>query len=252
MDYGRLKRALGLLLFCMMISLSVRTERSVLRSGDESEDEYVDGSNIDVAEKVAFLTFDDGPSKNTEKVLDILDEYNIKASFFVIGSEATDEYREELNRMVSSGHCVGLHCRIHDYKKLYSSDGNCVSEILAEKQYLKNSFGIDTDICRLPGGSYNKYINNRKALLSGLRQEGLQVFDWNVSGEDSIGRPGQYTITRNVLGQLKDKKYVLILLHDGIINDETVRALPEIIDGLLEKGYGFKTLNDEMSMVFTL
>ena len=55
-----------------------------------------------------------------------------------------------------------------------------------------------------------------------------------------------------MLGQLKDKKYVLILLHDGIINDETVRALPEIIDGLLEKGYGFKTLNDEMSMVFTL
>lgn len=254
MDYSRLKRAMGLLFFFLMIGAIFSSKKSIIDEADQPDLSIATASEGmecgDESGKIAYLTFDDGPSKNTAKVLDILKEYNVTASFFLIGSEATPEYKEVINRMINEGHSVGLHCMIHDYSKLYGYNGNCYESILEEKRYLSQTFGIETSIYRLPGGSCNKRICNKNELLEKLRKDGLYGFDWNVCAEDSLGNPDASTIARNVIMQLDSKEIVLVLMHDGVINDATIKALPWILKELKREGYQFRSLENAPEMLF--
>ena len=132
-------------------------------------------------EKICYLTFDDGPSKNTIKILDILKQYEAKATFFVIGNCICEENRDILERIIKEGHAVGLHANNHVYKKFYADDTSFLKDHECLYQTLKEDYGIETALFRFPGGSACKYINGKGAeYIDKMRERGFACFDWNV------------------------------------------------------------------------
>lgn len=237
-NHERLIRGMLLLLVCLLIYLGVNFEVSdtVLTGG---------GDIVETGEpKKVYLTFDDGPSKNTEKVLDILKEYNAVATFFVIGDSSTDEFGGVFERMVDEGHAIGLHCSCHSYNSVYNDDSSCITSILDERDYLLDQFGIESTLCRLPGGSANIYIRDRQTIIDTLHSEGIKLYDWNVSAEDSVGVPTAESIMESIFPTVYDYEEPIILLHDGVVNNITVEVLPEILEKLTEYGYEFATLEE--------
>ena len=210
-------------------------------------------ANVDneTEKKVCYLTFDDGPSHNTEKVLDILKKYNIKATFFLIGSEIEQEERKILERMKSEGHAIGLHSTAHDFNKVYQGAETCVEEYLTEYELLKNEYGIDTHLFRFPGGSACTYMNGqRETYIRLMQKNGFLCYDWHVSGEDAVGNPTIYSVQKNVMENVSDFKCPIILLHDSRVSQVTVDALPGIIESLQEKHYTFHTLEEREEYIF--
>ena len=109
-------------------------------------------------EKICYLTFDDGPSKNTVKILDILKQYDAKATFFVIGNCIGEETRDILERMIAEGHAIGLHANNHVYEKFYADETSYLKDYETLYETLKKDYGIETALFRLPGGSACKYL----------------------------------------------------------------------------------------------
>ncbi len=237
------KRLMLLVLICLVISLAVVNTKS------ESGTETVVSAN-ETVKKTVYLTFDDGPSVNTERVLDVLDEYGIKASFFLIGNQINEDNYGIVERMRDEGHAIGLHCSCHNYNKLYSGEYACMESILEEKKMLEESFGICSTMYRLPGGSTNIYITDKDKIISGLREEGLRGFDWNVSAEDSVGTPTKESIMNNIFKDVDRVSEPVILLHDGIGNSLTSEILPQILEKLVNSGYEFETLEFHDEMLF--
>ena len=203
----------------------------------------VNSHSSDVAKKVCYLTFDDGPSNNSEEILDILKKYNAKATFFLIGSEITEEKRPVIERIIEEGHAIGLHSNVHDFDKLYIGVDACVQDFEAQYKTLKEEYGIDTKIFRFPGGSACSYMNGqRQAYIDAMREKGYVGFDWHVSGEDSYGNPTVWSIQKNVFDNIGNYESPIILLHDINIADATVEALLGILEQLHAQGYCFETL----------
>lgn len=201
--------------------------------------------NNNVLKKVCYLTFDDGPSNNSEEILDILAKYNAKATFFLIGSEISEEKRPIIERIIEESHAIGLHSNVHDFDKLYIGVDACVQDFEAQYKTLKEEYGIDTKIFRFPGGSACSYMNGqRKSYIQAMKEKGYTGFDWHVSGEDSYGNPTVWSIQRNVFDNIGDYEKPIILLHDINIADATVEALPGIMEQLHAQGYCFETLEE--------
>lgn len=195
--------------------------------------------------KVAYLTFDDGPSNNTYDVLDILEEYDVKATFFIIGSTITEEVEDTLKRMVYEGHTIGIHTYSHMCNEIYCSVERYLDDFNTVYQQIYDITGKRVNIYRFPWGSKNAYGKNiKEALMDEMDRRGFSCYDWNVSAEDSIGRPTRYSIRRNILKDLDRQDYPIILMHDSSINDLTVEMLPDIIKMIREKGYEFDTLEN--------
>ncbi len=206
-----------------------------------SEAEY---KSPDDGKKVCFLTFDDGPSANTLKVLDVLDEKNIKATFFVIGEEINEANASILKEVVNRGHHIGIHTYVHDYDKIYKSVDSFLKDYDKAFQRIEEVTGIRPYIYRFPGGSYNYYLKRiRKELVAEMERRGFIYYDWNVSGEDSVGSPTAYSIKKNISRDLNRYQCPVILLHDGQTNPLTAKVLGGIIDYIESKGYEFDTLN---------
>lgn len=211
------------------------------------------GSNAmnNTGQKSCYLTFDDGPSYNTKKVLDILKEYGINATFFLIGSEITEEDEEVLLRMKEEGHAIGLHSNVHDFDKIYTGIEECVKDYETERQLLSERYEIDTNIFRFPGGSACTYMNGqREAYIDAMQEKGFICFDWHVSGEDSIGNPTVYSIQKNITDHVFNYEKPIVLLHDSGIAEVTVDALPGIIESIRMQGYEFGTLEEREEYVF--
>lgn len=222
---------------------SVKSDNSDYNKTDLHDKEKNKEKNKQNEEKIAYLTFDDGPSKNTKKVLDILDQYNIKATFFLIGSSITDEYVEQLKNMEKTGHSIGIHTFSHKYNQIYLSKETYLNDFNKAKDILSQYLIKEPKIYRFPGGSCNCFIgSNKKEIINELKKEGYNYYDWNVSGEDSINRPSCSFIINNVIKDYKDFDKPIILLHDGPSNDNTVRALPTIIDNIKKSDYSFGVL----------
>ena len=198
--------------------------------------------------KFAYLTFDDGPSANTARILDILQQYNVKATFFVIGDESATG-KNLYKRIVEEGHAIGLHCYSHDYSQIYKSEEAFMSNIYKLRDLIRDTTGVTPNILRFPGGSNTgagaKY--GGKGTMARLRQrvhaEGMQFFDWNVSSQDAT-KPVQSTnvIINSTLRGAKYHDHAIILMHDAPIKKTTVEALPTIIEGLQEQGFRFEVL----------
>lgn len=202
-------------------------------------------------EKICYLTFDDGPSKNTIKILDILKQYDVKATFFVIGNCICEENRYILERIIEEGHAIGLHANNHVYEKFYANDTSFLEDYECLYQTLKEDYGIETSLFRFPGGSACKYLYGKgREYVNKMQERGFSCFDWNVTGEDSVGNPTVYSIQKNVFDRVFRYEKPIILLHDSCIADMTVDALPGMIEKIKQNEYQFATLEKREEYIF--
>ncbi len=223
--------------------------KNALKQEDSQDVSAMEGENkeADIEKKeltkTAFLTFDDGPSANTEKILDILDQYGIKATFFVVAEEITPEREALVKRMVEEGHVIGIHTYDHNYKKIYKSKDSCLEDIIKTSDRLTEITGVVPRYYRFPYGSANCYMSRYCIdIIEELNNRNIQYIDWNVSGEDAIGRPTSTSILKNIRSFDKYMEPV-ILLHDGRSNKLTVKVLTKIIEKIKAAGYGFGTID---------
>lgn len=195
--------------------------------------------------KVAYLTFDDGPSENTFKVLDILEENDIKATFFLVGSAIKKKNEDSLERMVHEGHTIGIHTYSHKCNEIYCSVERFLNDFNTVYQQIYDITGERVHIYRFPWGSNNSYSKNIKdALMEEMDRRGFTCYDWNVDTKDSVGKPSAYSILRNIRKDIKRQDHPIILMHDASVNDLSVQILPDVIKLLKELGYEFDSLDN--------
>lgn len=180
-----------------------------------------------------YLTFDDGPSRNTDKILDILNEYGVKATFFVVGK---DGFEEQYQRIVAEGHTLGMHSYSHKYQEIYQSLDSYVKDLNQIQSYLYEMTGENSTIVRFPGGSSNSVSHvDMHELISYLNQHGLTYYDWNISSADAgKGYISASQIVSNVMNNVRKYDSAVILMHDSADRNSTVEALPTIIEKILE------------------
>ncbi|MCE5285851.1 MAG: polysaccharide deacetylase [Pelosinus sp.] len=194
-------------------------------------------------DKVAYLTFDDGPNKdNTPLVLEILRKNKIKATFFVLGTQVENN-AELVKEIYQDGHAIGNHTYSHVYRELYQSPDIYIQQLYHNDELIKKILGVRPRISRAPGGSAGNFT---KAYWPRLKSEGYIEVGWNVSsGDASAGKAND--IRDNVISQLEANKalwsHAIILMHDGSGHGETVKALPAIIQYLKEQGFTFRVVN---------
>ncbi|WP_454052989.1 polysaccharide deacetylase family protein [Clostridium sp. Marseille-Q7071] len=207
------------------------------------EETEVDGENIEkpIEKKTVYLTFDDGPTTNiTPQVLDILDRYNIKATFFVIGSLA-ETNKEVLRDVEIRGHTIGNHTYSHDYDLIYSSVNTFIEDIDKADEVLEDILtNYERGLFRFPTGSFKKY-----QFIEAVKDKGYKHYDWNaLNGDAEALNVPVNKLIRNIKKTVGDKNKVIILMHDSQTKQTTVDSLPQIIDYLIEEGYSFETLNN--------
>ncbi|WP_179295518.1 polysaccharide deacetylase family protein [Bacillus sp. FJAT-45350] len=201
--------------------------------------------------KVAYLTFDDGPSENTRIILDTLDEYEIKATFFPIGNE-TEAGHELLRKIVEKGHGIGNHTYSHNYGKIYQSVDAFFEDFQQWEKFIFDVTGVDTKLVRFPGGSNNTVShrhggkNVMKEIAQELESRGYVYFDWNVDSIDaSASIVDKNKIVNAVLGNSQNHDQIIVLFHDSPAKTTTTEALPRIIEGLAEQGFRFEILHED-------
>lgn len=180
-----------------------------------------------------YLTFDDGPSANTDQILDILDEYGVKATFFVVGKEG---YNDQYRRIVEEGHTLGMHSYSHVYHDIYESVEAYGQDLEKLHTYLYELTGVDSRIVRLPGGSSNTVSKDKiQDIIAYLGQQGMTYYDWNVSsGDAASGYVSAQQIADNVLNHVSEHHTSIVLMHDASGKNTTVEALPIILEKILE------------------
>ncbi len=182
-------------------------------------------------ERKVYLTFDDGPSSNTGKILDILAEYNVKATFFVVGKEE-EKYQPLYKRIVEEGHTLAMHSYSHKYNEIYQSRESYVEDLTKLQEFLYDTTGVWCRYCRFPGGSSNTVSSvDMHELIDYLEEQDMSYFDWNVSsGDASSVYISPEAIVRNSTAKLSELKEAIILLHDASGKESTVDALPKLIE----------------------
>ncbi|AZK48799.1 polysaccharide deacetylase [Paenibacillus lentus] len=214
---------------------------ALLSSSTKISSSATDQAASPAADKLVYLTFDDGPSKWTDHVLDILNKADVPATFFLLGEQAK-RFPEIVNRIDEAGHSIGNHTYNHKYDELYSSFGVFWSQIKETEEVLRNITGIRTPLVRAPGGTYGHFDASYFKLLE---QGGYKVFDWNLDSGDSKrkGVPAS-EIVKNVISA-KQGNSMNVLMHDGAGHEETVKALPKIIEFYKSLGYEFRAITPE-------
>ena len=199
---------------------------------------------------VVYLTFDDGPSALTGKLLKILDKYNVKVTFFVTGNR--EEYRKYIKEASEKGHTIALHSYTHNYSKCYSSLEDYWIDLNKLNDMVYELTGKRATLVRLPGGSSNtvskKYcIGVMKQICSSLTENGYRYTDWNVSSGDAGGTEDPAKIAENVIRGMKNHKTAIVLQHDT--KGYSIEAVERIIVWGLANGYTFKAMTDGSPVV---
>lgn len=182
--------------------------------------------------KEIYLTFDDGPSIYTDDILDILDKYQVKATFFVVykeGETAASLYQ----RIVDEGHTLAMHSYSHKYSEVYESVDSFSNDIKSLQEYLYETTGVWSRIYRFPGGSSNQKAGGKiDDYISYLNDEGITYFDWNVSAQDAVSgySLSENTIFENCIKGVDRMNECVVLMHDSGDRRSTVDALDEIIE----------------------
>lgn len=209
---------------------------------DQTGQDDANKKKADDGEKLkVYLTFDDGPSTNTQQILDILKQYNVKATFFVIGK--TDDLSKEMyKKIVEEGHTLGMHSYSHKYSVIYDSMSAFEQDFNQIHDYLKEVTGVDCEYYRFPGGSSNQVSNSdMREFIRYLNDRGITYYDWNVSSGDATSQA--YTadeLIQNVMGDVTKYKTSVVLMHDSAVKPATVEALPALIEQL--QGIGAEIL----------
>ena len=206
--------------------------------------------------KYVFLTFDDGPSNSTEKILNTLKEKDVHATFFVLGSsiEKDSKRQEYLKEELKSGNAIANHSYSHDFKKLYPGNklniDSFMNELNKTNDIMKSILGeeFDCKVLRMPGGyGTRKYYKDPslKEFDNILQENGIINVDWNALDGDAEGKPYSTEEMLNYVKKTsKGKNHVVILMHDAAGKEKTVEILPQIIDYYKNEGYEFKVIKN--------
>lgn len=194
-------------------------------------------------DKVIYLTFDDGPGKDTPRLLDILAKYNVKATFFVVNTA----YISTVQRAAEEGHTVAIHTMTHRFKEIYASEEAFFQDLYGMQAIIESHTGQKPMLMRFPGGSSNTISKFNPGVMTRLTQkvteEGFRYFDWNVDSKDAGGATTAQEVFEIVTYCVSSKTESVVLMHD--IKDYTVDAVEPIIVWALENGYTFLPLTEE-------
>lgn len=197
--------------------------------GASDAEEAVTGEGDGI--RKVYLTFDDGPSSNTGKILDILAEHNVKATFFVVG-KTEEKYQPLYKRIVEEGHTLAMHSYSHKYNEIYQSRESYIEDLSKLQEFLYETTGVWCRYCRFPGGSSNTVSSvDMHELIDYLEEQDMTYYDWNVSsGDATASYISPEAVVRNSTARLTEFNEAIILLHDAADKASTVQALPELIE----------------------
>lgn len=202
------------------------------------------------AEKTVYLTFDDGPSKNTIEILDALKAANQKATFFVIGRGIAGN-EAVLKRMVDEGHTVGIHSFTHDYNTVYASVDAFLEDFHQTYEAIHTACGVYPTIFRFPGGSVNSYSRNvYQQIIAEMLRRGFVYYDWSISSGDADGT--RYTaaqMMQAITAGVAKEPIPIVWMHDGVEKKTTAAALPQILRSLSDAGYTCAPLTNTVKPV---
>ena len=194
--------------------------------------------------KVVYLTFDDGPSAYTAELLDVLDAYGAKATFFVVGSGSGNMMRQ----IVKRGHSIGIHAVNHDYGKLYASPEAYFDDLMKMQSIIYDNTGVKTTLMRFPGGSSNLVSRHScegimTFLTQAVQDAGFQYFDWNVYSGDAGETKRTEKVVDNVIEGIQQHRVSIVLQHD--IHKYSVDAVEDILRWGKRNGYKFLALQSD-------
>ncbi len=194
--------------------------------------------------QIIYLTFDDGPGPYTDRLLGILERYNVKATFFV--TSAFPGYAGCIKKEYDAGHTVAVHSYTHNYRQIYASESAYWSDFENMESVIVGQTGERTNLFRFPGGSsnavskFNSGIMTRLAAQSG--EKGYKYFDWNVSSGDAGETTSSVKVTQNIINGIKGHNESVVLCHD--VKSYTVDAMETFIPWALSHGYTFIPLSE--------
>ncbi len=225
---------------------SVQAEKSLVKQEAmtgfilDTKEEAIGAETFDIQEqdevsyRKVYLTFDDGPSAYTDEILDILAEYGVKATFFVIGKE-DEKSQEALKRIVEEGHTLGMHSYSHKYSEIYASKEAFAEDVSRLQEYLYEVTGAWSRIYRFPGGSSNTVSKtDMHELIDYLNEQGIAYYDWNITSKDATkGQLSAKEIIANSTKDMNKHNNAIILMHDAADKSTTIEALPTILENIL-------------------
>ena len=192
--------------------------------------------------KVAFLTFDDGPSHNvTPLILETLEKYNICATFFVLGNMC-EKNGYMLKELTDRGHSIGVHSYTHELNKLLKSRDSFINEIKMTEDAIKENLGDDfsTRLFRFPGGSFEAY---KRQYMDDLNDLGYVSVDWNaLTGDSEYVNPQPERLMERLKATVINKDRIIVLMHDSDTKAVSAEILPDVIEHLIDQGYEFAVL----------
>ncbi len=200
-----------------------------------------------------YLTFDDGPSASiTPKVLDVLKETGVKATFFVTCK--SDSLNYLIKRAYDEGHTIALHTCTHQYNQIYKSEDAYFNDLYSISNKVKNITGVESKIIRFPGGSSNTVskqfnIGIMSRLVSSVTEKGFTYFDWNVASGDAGGANNKNDVYNNVIKGISPTKTNVVLMHDFENNYKTLNALKDIITTCQNAGYTFAAIDSNTPQI---
>lgn len=210
----------------------------------EDKAENVIGQNINASDNIAakedvhkvYLTFDGGPDANTQKILDVLKQYGVKATFFVFG-DTSKKMKPVYRRIVKEGHTLGMHSFSNRYQEVYASEEAFTEDFDKLSDYLRQVTGTECRFYRFPGGSCNEISNvPMTEFVQILNEKNITYFDWNVSAGDTGSNYTIEDVVENVTSGVTRYKTSVVLLHDGGDKSTTVEALGPLIEALQKMG----------------
>ncbi len=198
-------------------------------------------------EKTVYLTFDDGPSRHTDKILRILGKYNIKATFFAVGKN-DPKSKKIMRQIVEEGHTLAPHSYTHAYNKIYTSVDSFLDDFKKINDLLYETTGVRQNILRFPGGTVNVY-NRRifRELSAEMLRRGYTFYDWDVSAADATKSATADSVMKSIIYGVHENRRNIVLMHDT--SEKTLKALEKTIIYLKNKGFAFDRLTNEVEPV---
>lgn len=238
---------------------ALEAEITQLNQADENlkkarEDYYASCAQLEEAvlagnnpHKIAYLTFDDGPyERTTGRYLEVLKEHDVLATFFQIGrpSESLDAL---YHRAFDEGHTIANHTYSHQIRNgIYRSVDHFIADVVKNREFIEEKLGYTTNILRFPGGS-STARSLKSGIVEQLRELGYGYVDWNSATGDGMELLSPQEYRDNVLNKTGGRNVLVVLMHD--YSENTLAALPEIIDGLRNQGYTLLPLFYESAMI---
>ncbi|HEX3037461.1 MAG TPA: polysaccharide deacetylase family protein [Oscillospiraceae bacterium] len=202
-------------------------------------------------DKVVYLSFDDGPSELTEPLLNVLDQYDVKATFFVMAQgKSKENCAVWMNDIVHRGHALALHTYTHDYRQIYASPQAFLDDFARMSDFIEQSTGEKVTMFRFPGGSVNSYNKlTGKAIRDEMTRRGYTYYDWNVSSGDAANAPSAGNIYHNVIRGVHKYNTSIVLMHNSAAKRATLSQVANIIITLKNEGYRFDKLDPSVKPV---